>query len=165
MVTPQKTHFTEWAVSLFILGESATYLPRVTVIGSNEVQSLEDSVAVLSHGQPVLASCAVGTHCCRKGPCSVNTGGSSLQAQALRLDHLPWISPAPFFLKLSPKVWVPVFISAVKSSSPSGDFPDGPVAKTTLSMQGGLGLSPGLETRSHMLQLKIPCATTKTWHS
>ena len=136
MVIPQKTHFTGWTVSLFILGESVTCLPRVTVIGSTEVRSLEDSVAVLSHGQPLLASCPARTHCCRKGPRSVNTGGSSLQAQALRLDHLSWFSPAPFFFKVSPKVWVPAFISAVKNSSPSADFPGGPVAKTMLPMQG-----------------------------
>ena len=31
--------------------------------------------------------------------------------------------------------------------------------------EGGLGLIPGQGTRSHMLQLKIPPATTKTQHS
>ena len=30
---------------------------------------------------------------------------------------------------------------------------------------GGMGSVPGQRTRSHMLQLKIPYATTKTWHS
>ena len=30
---------------------------------------------------------------------------------------------------------------------------------------GGLSLTPGQETRSHMLQLKIPPATNKTWCS
>ena len=30
---------------------------------------------------------------------------------------------------------------------------------------GGLGLIPGQGTRSHMLQIKIPHATTKTWQS
>ena len=30
---------------------------------------------------------------------------------------------------------------------------------------GGLSFIPGQETRSHMLQLKIPSATTKTWCS
>ena len=29
---------------------------------------------------------------------------------------------------------------------------------------GDLGSTPGWETRSHMLQLKILCAATKTWH-
>ena len=29
----------------------------------------------------------------------------------------------------------------------------------------GPGSIPGQGTRSHMLQLKIPCATTKTWYS
>ena len=27
------------------------------------------------------------------------------------------------------------------------------------------GLIPGQGTRFHLLQLKIPCAATKTWHS
>ena len=30
---------------------------------------------------------------------------------------------------------------------------------------GGPGVIPGQRTRSHMPQLKIPCAATKTWHS
>ena len=33
------------------------------------------------------------------------------------------------------------------------------------SNAGGPGLIPGQGTRSHMLQLKIPHAATKTWHS
>ena len=52
------------------------------------------------------------------------------------------------------------------------DFSSGPLAKTPRSQWRGLGLIPGLATRSHMLQprvwipqLKIPCAATKIWHS
>ena len=42
------------------------------------------------------------------------------------------------------------------------DFPGGPLAKPPRS---NTGLTPGQETRCHMLQLKIPHATTKTSHS
>ena len=45
------------------------------------------------------------------------------------------------------------------------DYPGGPLAKTVLPMPGGLGLILGQGTRSHMLQLKILCAATKTWCS
>ena len=41
----------------------------------------------------------------------------------------------------------------------TGDFSGGPVAKTLAAMQGGPGLIPSQETRSHTLQLpqlKIP---------
>ena len=34
------------------------------------------------------------------------------------------------------------------------DFPRGPVAKTLLPVQGGMGLIPGQEARSHIPQLK-----------
>ena len=46
-----------------------------------------------------------------------------------------------------------------------GDFPGGPVAETPHSQCRGLGSIPGRGTRSHMLQLKIQHATTKTWCS
>ena len=42
------------------------------------------------------------------------------------------------------------------------DFPGGAVAKTLCSQSRGLGLIPGEGTRSHMLQLRILSATTKT---
>ena len=45
------------------------------------------------------------------------------------------------------------------------DLPGGLVAKTPCSQCRGVGLIPGQETRSHMLQLKILCATTETWRS
>lgn len=45
------------------------------------------------------------------------------------------------------------------------DFPDDPVAKTCTPKAGGLGLTPGQGTRSHILQLKILSATTKIWCS
>ena len=56
----------------------------------------------------------------------------------------------------------------------NGDFPGGPVAKTSHSLPAGPGLIPGQGARSHILQLKIPrvtrkirdlCATAKLWHS
>ena len=44
-----------------------------------------------------------------------------------------------------------------------GDFPGGPVAKPPPAANaGGPGSIPGQGTRSHMLQLKIPHAVTKT---
>ena len=39
------------------------------------------------------------------------------------------------------------------------------MAKTLTLDAGDLGLMPGQGTRSHMLQLNIPKATTKTWCS
>ena len=45
------------------------------------------------------------------------------------------------------------------------DFPGGPVPKTPHSNAGGLGSIPGQRTRSHVLQLKIPHAITKTGYS
>ena len=45
----------------------------------------------------------------------------------------------------------------------SWDFPGVPVVKTLCSKAGGLGLIPGQRTRSHMLQLKILCAATRTF--
>ena len=45
-----------------------------------------------------------------------------------------------------------------------GDFPGGAVAKTACS-QEGLGSILGQRTRSHVLQIKITCATAKTWQS
>ena len=42
-----------------------------------------------------------------------------------------------------------------------GDFSDGPVAKALCSQCRGPGSSPEQEIRSHMLQLKIPHASTK----
>ena len=45
------------------------------------------------------------------------------------------------------------------------DFPGGPVVKTLSSPCRGQGSVPGEGTRSHMPQLKISCATTKTKHS
>ena len=47
----------------------------------------------------------------------------------------------------------------------SWDLPGVPVVKTLRSKAGGLGSIPGQRTRSHMLQLKILRATTRTWHS
>ena len=56
----------------------------------------------------------------------------------------------------------------------NGDFPGGPVAKTSHSLAGGPGSIPGQGARSHILQLKIPrvtrkirelCATAKLRHS
>ena len=47
----------------------------------------------------------------------------------------------------------------------SWDLPGVPVVKTLCSKAGGLGSIPGQRTRSHMLHLKILCATTRTWHS
>ena len=44
-----------------------------------------------------------------------------------------------------------------------GDFPGGSVAKTLSSQSSRLRMIPGQGTRSHMSQLKITCATTKTW--
>ena len=44
----------------------------------------------------------------------------------------------------------------------SWDFPGVPVVKTLCSKAGGLGSIPGQRTRSHMLQLKILCASTRT---
>ena len=46
-----------------------------------------------------------------------------------------------------------------------GDFPSGPVAKTSCFQCQGLGSIPGQGTRSQMPQLKILNATTKTWQS
>ena len=45
------------------------------------------------------------------------------------------------------------------------DFPGGPVAKSLARNAGSRGLIPGQGTRSHMLQLKGPHATTKTQYS
>lgn len=45
------------------------------------------------------------------------------------------------------------------------DFPGGIMAKTPCSQCRDLGSILGQETRFHMLQLKIPCATMKTWSS
>ena len=45
------------------------------------------------------------------------------------------------------------------------DFPGGPLVKTLSSQCRGQGSVPGEGTRSHMPQLKISCATTKTQHS
>ena len=44
------------------------------------------------------------------------------------------------------------------------DCPDGPVRLCT-PKAGGPGSIPDQETRSHMLQLKILCTATQTWHS
>ena len=43
-------------------------------------------------------------------------------------------------------------------------LPCGPVTKTAFLMQRGPGSIPGQGTRSHMPQLKIPCAAVKTQH-
>ena len=43
-----------------------------------------------------------------------------------------------------------------------GDFLGGPVVKIWASTAGGPGWIPGQETRSHMIQLNIPHAATKT---
>ena len=43
-----------------------------------------------------------------------------------------------------------------------GDFSGGLVLRVCVSSAGGLGLILGQETRSHMLQLKISCTSTKT---
>ena len=45
------------------------------------------------------------------------------------------------------------------------DFPGGPVVKTLSSQCRGQSSMPGEGTRSHMPQLKISCAATKTQHS
>ena len=42
------------------------------------------------------------------------------------------------------------------------DFPGGPVAKTSCSQEDGVGLIHGQGTRSHIPQLKILHAVTKT---
>ena len=52
-----------------------------------------------------------------------------------------------------------------KKSVIIGDFPSGPVAKTSCFQCQGLGSIPGQGTRSQMPQLKILNATTKTWQS
>ena len=44
----------------------------------------------------------------------------------------------------------------------TGDFPGGQVAKILLFKCRGSGSIPGW---SHMRQIKIPHAATKTWHS
>ena len=51
------------------------------------------------------------------------------------------------------------------SSSVGWDSPGGPVAKILCSQCRGPGSIPGQGTRSHVPQLKILHATTKTWHS
>ena len=62
-----------------------------------------------------------------------------------------------FFLPLE------ILSSKINSFIPSWeDFPGGPVAETPCTNAGGLGSIPGQGTRSHMLQLRIPNATTKT---
>ena len=52
-----------------------------------------------------------------------------------------------------------------KKKKQDRDFPGGPVAKTFHPNVGGLGLIPDQGTRSTIPQIKIPCPTTKTWHS
>ena len=42
------------------------------------------------------------------------------------------------------------------------NFLGGPVIRLWILSAGGLGPIPGQGTGSHMPQLKIPCATTKT---
>ena len=51
------------------------------------------------------------------------------------------------------------FFSSRKESL--GGLPGGPVAKTAFSTQGAHSSTPGQGTRSPMLQLRIPHATTK----
>ena len=46
-----------------------------------------------------------------------------------------------------------------------GDFPGGPEVKTPSSQSMGPRFHPDLGTRSHLLQLKFPCATNKTRYS
>ena len=52
------------------------------------------------------------------------------------------------------------FFSSRKESL--GGLPGGPVAKTAFSMQGAHSSTPDHRTRSPMLQLRIPHATTRT---
>ena len=46
-------------------------------------------------------------------------------------------------------------------STVPGNIPGGPMAKILTLDAGDLGLMPGQGTRSHILQLKIPCVATK----
>ena len=45
------------------------------------------------------------------------------------------------------------------------DIPGGPVAKTLHSNAGDLGLIPGQETRSHLMQLSVPLPQLKIPHA
>ena len=56
-------------------------------------------------------------------------------------------------------------VDSIQLKKPVGgrDFPGGPVGKTPCSQCRGPGFYPWLG--NHMLQLKSPHATTKTWQS
>ena len=81
------------------------------------------------------------------------------------------VCPDTFGLSFSNKVNINTIISRKgqrkgnlyfkKYCTGPGDTPGGPVSKAPALDAGDLGLTPGQGTRSHMLQLKIPCVATK----
>ena len=86
----------------------------------------------------------------------INIGAKIAYNSIVLLNHS--LNKGRYSINTRDLIW---FCFPHRNATDAWDFPGGRVAKTLLPRKRAWGPIPGLETRSHMLQLKSPHAATK----